>query len=164
MERMTVSNDLHTLKDDMVAFIEGHGMRRVPGYVDEAVPSVLWEDDANADSWKDLVETAKSANAPFLTLSEVTLDAEEMDLLLEKLREQNFPDEEAPEFEEAQYLRDHVGKVGFVQLGFVHQGVAFLHETATEWYERYEQLLEAIDEFNIDDVVFEEGSDEDEEE
>jgi hypothetical protein len=161
---MVSNTNLLSLKDDMVAFIEGHGMRRVPGYVDEAVPSVLWEDDKNPDGWKDLVETAKAAAAPFLTLSDVTLDAEEVDLLLEKLREQNFPDEEAPEFEEAQYLRDHVGKVGFLQLGFVHQGVAFLHETATEWYERYEQLLEAIDEFDIDDVVFEEGGDGDEEE
>jgi hypothetical protein len=44
----------------------------------------------------------------------------------------------------------------------VHQGVAFLHETATEWYERYEQLLEAIEEFNIDDVVFEEDGEEEE--
>jgi hypothetical protein len=159
---MPSNDNLLSLKDDMVAFIEGHGMRRVPGYVDEAVPSVLWEDQTNADSWKDLVETAKSAAAPFLTLSDVTLDAEEVDLLLEKLREQNFPDEEAPEFEEAQYLRDHVGKVGFLQLGFVHQGVAFLHETATEWYERYEQLLEAIDEFDLDDVVFEEDGDDEE--
>lgn len=161
-KNMVSNTNLLSLKDDMVAFIEGHGMRRVPGYVDEAVPSVLWEDDKNVDSWKDLVETAKAAAAPFLTLSDVTLDAEEIDLLLEKLREQNFPDEEAPEFEEAQYLRDHVGKVGFLQLGFVHQGVAFLHETATEWYERYEQLLEAIEEFNIDDVVFEEDGEEEE--
>ena len=156
------ADNLHSLKDDMVAFIEGHGMRRLPGYVGEDVPSVLWEDEANTDSWKDLVETAKAASAPFLTLSEVVLDQEEMDLLFEKLREQNFPDEEAPEFEEAEYLRSHVGKVGFIQLGFVHQGVMFLHETATEWYERYEQLLEAIEEFEIDDVDFERG-DEDEE-
>jgi hypothetical protein len=155
-------DNLHSLKDDMVAFIEGHGMRRLPGYVGEDVPSVLWEDEDNADSWKDLVETAKAASAPFLTLSEVTLDQEEMDLLFETLREQNFPDEEAPEFEEAEYLRKHVGKVGFIQLGFVHQGVMFLHETATEWYERYEQLLEAIEEFDVGDVVFD-GGDEDEE-
>ncbi len=157
------TDNLLSLKDDMVAFIEGHGLRRIPGYVDEAVPSVLWEDDANSDSWKDLVETAKAAGAAFLTLSEVKLEADEIDLLMETLREQNFPDEDAPEFEEAQYLRGQVGKVGFLQLGFVHQGVAFLHETTTEWYERYEQLLEAIEEFDLNDVVFEEG-DEDEEE
>jgi hypothetical protein len=155
-------HNLHSLKDDMVAFIEGHGLRRVPAYIDEDVSSILWEDTDNADSWKDLVETAKAAGAPFLTLSEVRLEAEELDVLLEKLQEQNFPDEEAPEFEEAQYLREHVGKVGFLQLGFLHGGVALIFETATEWYERYEQLVEAIEEFTIDDMVFEEGEDEEE--
>jgi hypothetical protein len=157
------SDNLLSLKDDMVAFIEGHGLRRVPAYIDEDVPSVLWEDAENVDSWKDLVETAKAAGAPFLTLGEVQLEAEELEVLTLKLREQNFPDEEAPEFEEAQYLRDHVGKIGFLQLGFLHQGVAFLHETATEWYERYEQLVEAIDEFSIEDMVFEEDEEADEE-
>jgi len=44
------------LKDDMVAFIEGHGMRRLPGYVTEDIPSILWEDHGNIDAWKDFVE------------------------------------------------------------------------------------------------------------
>ena len=35
-------DNLATLKDDMVAFIEGHGMRRFPGYVDhEEVQAVM---------------------------------------------------------------------------------------------------------------------------
>ena len=47
------------------------------------------------------------------------------------------------------------GKVGYIQLGFVHQGVVFLHETTTEWYERYQELLEDIESFRdivIDDT------------
>jgi hypothetical protein len=32
-------------------------------------------------------------------------------------------------------------------LGFVYQGVIFLHETTTEWYERYQALLEDIETF-----------------
>ena len=39
------SDDLSSLKDDMVAFIEGHGMRRFHGYVDfEEVQCVMWKD------------------------------------------------------------------------------------------------------------------------
>ena len=153
-------DNLSVLKDDMVAFISGHGLRQFPGYVGDDVPSVLWEDQDDADGWKRLVETAKAAGAAFLTLSDVVVEDEELDLILAKLREQNFPDEEAPEFEEVDALRRHVGKVGFLQLGFVHQGVAFLHETASDWYERYEDLIEALDEFNLGDVVFDEDSDE----
>ncbi len=47
----------------MIAFIAGHGMRRMPGYVTEEVPTVLFEED-NADSWKDFVEHAKAAERP----------------------------------------------------------------------------------------------------
>ncbi len=150
------NDNLLSLKDDMVAYFSGHGLRQFPGFVGDDVPSILWEDDGDPDGWKRLVETAKAAGAVFLTMSDVVLEEDELELLLERLREQNFPDEEAPEFDEIDALRKHVGKVGFVQLGFVHAGVAFVHETASEWYERYEELVEAIDEFGIGDVVFDE--------
>ena len=153
-------DNLSALKDDMVAFLTGHGLHLFPGYVGDDVPSVLWEDDGDPDGWKRLVETAKAAGVPFLTLADMTLDEDELDLVLEKLREQNFPDEEAPEFEEVEALRKQAGKVGYVQLGFVHQGVAFLHETSSEWYERYEELLEAIEEFDVGGIMIDEDDEE----
>ena len=55
---------------------------------------------------------------------------------------------------EAQMLLKHAGKVGYIQLGFVHQGVVFLHETTTEWYEHYQELIENVEAFQqilIDD-------------
>lgn len=149
-------DDLTSLKDDMVAFIEGHGMRRFPGYVADDVATVLWEDETNPDSWKDFVEMAKTASAPFLTMSEVVLEKEDLEVLLEQLRDQNFPDDEAAELDEAQYLVNFVGKVGYLQLGFAHQGVLFLHENSTQWYERYQHILESIEEFG--DIVFEKDS------
>jgi hypothetical protein len=152
-------DDLHSLKDDMVAFIEGHGMRRLPGYITEEVPTVLWEDTTNPEGWKDFVEMAKYASAPFLTMSEIVLEKTDLELLLEQIREENYSDEEPPEVQEAQYLVNYVGKVGYIQLGFAHQGVLFVHESATEWYERYQHLLEFVEDFG--DLVF--GEDEDEE-
>ncbi len=75
------TDNLHSLKDDMVAFIEGHGLRRLPGYVTEDIPSILWEDLGNPDAWKDFVEMAKHVGAPFITFSEMTLEREELDSL-----------------------------------------------------------------------------------
>jgi hypothetical protein len=153
-------DNLIILKDDMVAFIEGHGMRRLPGFVTEDIPTVDWEDDADPESWKDFVEMAKAAEAPFVTMSEIVLEKDDLELLIEQLRDQNFPDDEAPEMEEAQLLVNFVGKTGYVQLGFAHQGIMFIHETSTAWYERYQELLEKIEEFS--DIVFESGEDENE--
>ena len=138
-------DNLITIKDDMIAFIAGHGMRRLPAYVTEDVPSVMFEEET-PDSWKDFVEHAKAAGAPFLTMSEVILEKADVSLLLEQIREGNFPEPEAPEIDDAEYLVKHVGKIGYLQLGFAHQGVMFLFETATEWYERLQNLMEAVSE------------------
>jgi hypothetical protein len=136
-------DNLISLKDDMVAFIAGHGLRRFNGYVTEEVPTVLFEED-DADSWKDFVEHAKAANAPFITMSEVILEKTDIALLLEQLREQNLPGEDEPDMEDAEYLINHVGKTGYLQLGFANNGVMFLFEISTEWYERFQQLMEAV--------------------
>jgi hypothetical protein len=154
-------DDLISLKDDMVAFIEGHGMQRLPGFITEDVPTVLWDGKDNPDSWKDFVEMAKHAGAPFVTFSEVTLEHEELDALVEEANETNYPDEEASELVEADWLRKYTGMLGYIQLGFVYQGLVFLHETTTEWYERYQALLEDIESFS--DIVIEDHHDHDEE-
>ena len=122
---------------------------------------MLWEDTGNPDGWKDFVEMAKAAAAPFLTMSEIRLEKEDLELLIEELREDAFPGENAPQVEEAQYLVSHVGKLGYIQLGFAHQGIVYLHENSTPWYERYQQLLESVEDFS--DIVFEDGTDEEDE-
>ncbi len=58
---------------------------------------------------------AKSASAPFVTMSEVKLEKEDIALLLEQIRDDNFPDEAAAEVHEAQYLVNYVGKIGYIQ-------------------------------------------------
>jgi hypothetical protein len=78
----------------------------------------------------------------------MTLEPEELDELIEEAGEINFPDEEATELVEAQWLRKYAGNLGYIQLGFVYQGLVFLHETTTEWYERFQALLDDIDTFN----------------
>src|SRR3981189_1690629 len=136
-------DNLISLKDDMVAFIAGHGMRRLNGYVTEEVPTVLFEEE-NPDGWKDFVEHAKAAGAPFVTMSEVVLEKSDIALLLDQIRDQSFPDYATEEIDDAEYLVNHVGKVGYLQLGFAHQGVMFIFEIATDWYDSFQSLMETV--------------------
>jgi hypothetical protein len=139
-------DDLTALKDDMTAFIEGHGMRRFPGYVDyEEVQSVMWKAENNPDGWKDFVELAKAANAPFLTMDSWQLRREDLDELLQRLTNTEFTSDE--ELEDARWLRTYAGKTGFVQLGFAHQGIMMVYETSTPWYDRYQRILELAEDF-----------------
>jgi hypothetical protein len=139
------SDNLISLKDDMVAFIAGHGMRRMNGYVPDDVPTVLFEEE-DADGWKDFVELAKAAGAPFVTMSEVVLEKADVAALIERIRDQVYPDDEAQEIDEAERLVRHVGKIWYLQLGFAHQGVMFLFEVATDWYDSFQDLLETVSE------------------
>jgi hypothetical protein len=141
-----VGDDLASVKDDMVAFIEGHGMRRFSGYVDpEEVQSVMWKADENPDAWKDFVELAKAASAPFLTMDSWRLEAPELDEVIARLGTSDFSSDE--DVEDARWLKTYLGKTGFVQLGFAQQGVMMVFEASTEWYERFQRLLEVADDF-----------------
>ena len=140
-------DDLAGLKDDMVAFIEGHGMRRFPGFVDyEDVQSVTWKSEDNPDGWKDFVELAKAAGAPFLIMDSWRLEREELDAMIQRLSNAEFTSDE--DIEEARWLRTYAGKTGFVQLGFAHQGVMMVYEASTPWYQRYQGILEMADDFS----------------
>lgn len=150
---LPMEQDLHNLKDDMVAFIEGHGLRRFNAYINEDVPSVPWSTDADhPDAWKDFVELAKASGVSFVTMNHVGLDKEDVDLLLDRLQEIEYMSDE--DVEEARWLRNFVGKVGFLQLGFPCQGVLFLYEISTDWYETYQRLESAVEDYDgilIDD-------------
>jgi len=136
-----IPDDLHSLKDDMTAFIEGHGMRRFPGFIGDEIASVLWKDDDNPDAWKDFVELAKAAGAPFLTMDEEVLGKDDLDFVIERLKEAVYSDD----LDDARWLRTYIGKTGFLQLGFSHQGTLFLYEISTEWYERYQRVLDTAE-------------------
>ena len=70
---------------------------------------------------------------------------EALESLSERLRNANYPDD--ADIEEARLLRVYTGKTGFLQLGWAHQGVIFLFETSTEWYDRYQRLVDVGEEF-----------------
>ena len=64
------------------------------------------------------------------------------------------------DIEEARWLRAYVGKTGFVQIGFPYQGTIFLYEVSTEWYDRYQRLVDAAEEFG--GIVIDETDQDDE--
>lgn len=153
-----MEQDLHNLKDDMIAFIEGHGLRRFHGAVKDDMPSVLWSSTQDqSEAWKDFVELAKASGVSFVTMSQSKIEAEDVTLLLERIEDLNYIPEE--DVEEARWLRNFVGKVGHVQIGFPCQGVMFLYEISTEWYDIYERLESTVDEF---DGILIDDSDQDE--
>jgi len=69
----------------------------------------------------------------------------QLDELVQRLTHSEFSD--GDDVEDARWLRAHTGKIGFLQLGWAYQGSMFLCEVSTEWYERYQRLLEMSEDF-----------------
>ena len=149
-----MEQDLHNLKDDMIAFVEGHGMKRFHGIVNDDVAGVLWTppEEDQPDSWKDFVELAKASGVSFVTMHHVALEEDDVNFLVDRLEDSTYLSEE--ELEEARWLKNFVGKVGHIQLGFPCQGVMFVYQVSTEWYETFERFESTADDFEgilIDD-------------
>ncbi|MBA3913196.1 MAG: hypothetical protein H0X25_04950 [Acidobacteriales bacterium] len=125
----------------MTAFIEGHGMRRFHGHVEiDEVPSVLYNPVDDPDSWKDFVELAKTCGAAFMSMESWVLEKEDLDEIIQRLAGAPYASEE--DVEDARWLRTYLGKTGYVQLGFPYQGVMWVFEAPTAWYERYQQFVD----------------------
>lgn len=137
-------DDLTGLKEDMIAFIEGHGMKRFRGYVNEDLPSVTWDAEDDAESWKDFVELAKASGCAFVTMNKFVLQRDDLDFLVEQLKDSEFLNSE--DMEEARWLRSYLGRTGFLQLGWPCQGILFLYEVSTDWYDRYQRLVDLAEE------------------
>jgi hypothetical protein len=149
-----MEQDLHNLKDDMIAFIEGHGMKRFHGIVNDDVSGVVWTppEEDQSESWKDFVELAKASGVSFVTMHHVAMEEEDVDFLVDRLEDSSYLSDE--ELEEARWLKNFVGKVGHIQLGFPCQGVMFVYQVSTDWYETFERLESTADDFDgilIDD-------------
>ena len=122
-------------------------MKRFPGYVDsDQVQVVMWKTaDGYADGWKDFVELAKATGASFLTMDAWTLQREELDDLVERLRNAHYTNDD--DIEESRWLRAYLSRTGFIQLGWAYQGSVFVYEVSTDWYDRYQRLVELAEDF-----------------
>lgn len=151
-------DDLRALKDDMNAFILGHGLQRFQAYIGEDMQSVLWDAGENPDAWKDFVELAKASGVAFLTYSEDSLEKEDLEFLLDRLQSSEIVLDD--ELDEARGLKAHTGKLGFIQLGFSYHGVIYLYEISTHWYDNYQQILDSSD--DVGTIILDERDKDDE--
>jgi hypothetical protein len=163
-------DDLTPLKDDMIAFIEGHGMRHFPALIPEDTPRVWWNDpdpaganvqESAKESWKDFVEMAKTAGAPMVCIGEDILDKPTLELLTTEFQELSAAESFGAETEKLDRLFLQVGKLGHIELAFAHNGILFVHESATRWYRQYREMVDMID--NLQDLIENVYNDDDEE-
>jgi hypothetical protein len=136
--------DLSSRFDEIVAAAERQGLLVFPGFVAEDLPAVWWHGDP--DHWPDFLGIAKAEGVRTLVVGRAVLEAEDLQDLAEWVEEKTGPGSSNGDRARLKTFERHIGSTGEIRLGWVKDGVAFLLQQQTEWYEEFLDLMQEVEE------------------
>ncbi len=135
--------DLTTHYAEVVAAASRQGLLVFPGYVVEDMPMVWWQGDP--DAWPDFLGIAKAEGVRTLFVGRAILEEEDLQELAEWVEEKAGPGPANGDRARLKEFERYIGMTGEIRMGFIKDGVAFLLQERSEWYEDYLDLLEEVD-------------------
>ncbi len=135
--------DLTTQFDEIVAAANRQGLLVFPGYVVEEMPTVWWQGDP--DEWPDFLGIAKAEGVRTLFVGRAILEEEDLQELAEWVEEKAGPGSTNGDRARLKEFERYIGMTGEIRVGFIKDGVAFLLQQRSEWYEDYLELMEEVD-------------------
>lgn len=152
---MNQITDLFRLYDDIVAAATRQGLLTFPGYVGEELPAIWWQGDPN--DWLEFLRIAKAEGVRTVFVGRAILEQEDLQDLAEWVDEKTGPGPSNGDRARLKEFERYIGATGEVRLGWVKDGVAFLLQQRTEWYEAFLELADEIEEEEDDDDLEEFG-------
>lgn len=140
MPRMT---DLSRLWDEIREAAAQQGLLTFPGYVGEELPTVWWQGDSN--DWLGFLMIAKAEGVRTVCLGRAVLAEEDLQELAEWVEEKTGPGSTNGDRARLKEFERYIGSTGEIRLGWMKDGVAFLLQHRTEWYEDFLELMEEIE-------------------
>jgi hypothetical protein len=150
------TDNLLALKDDMVAFIEGHGLQTPPRLRHRGHPLHRMGGPGQPRRMERLCGDGQARRRSLRHLQRNDAGARGA-----RRADRGSRRDELPRRRGHRTGRGASGCASTPAIwatsssAFVYQGVAFLHETTTEWYERFQALLEDIETFQ--DIVIDDA-------
>ncbi len=141
--------DLSSRFDEIVAAAERQGLLVFPGYIGEDIPAVWWQ--GNPDDWPDFLGIAKTEGARTFMVGRTVLDAEDLQDLAEWVDEKEGPGHSNGDRARLKTFERHIGSVGEIRLGWIKDGVAFLLQQQTEWYEDFMDFMHEVEEEDLEE-------------
>ena len=135
--------DLATKFEEIVAAANRQGLLVFPGYVVEEMPAVWWQ--GNPDEWPDFLGIAKAEGIRTLFVGRAILEEEDLQELAEWVEEKAGPGSTNGDRARLKEFERYIGKTGEIRIGFIKDGVAFLLQERSEWYEEYLDLMEEVE-------------------
>ena len=142
--------DLSDRFKEIVAAAKRQNLLVFPGYVAEDLPSVWWQ--GNFDDWPDFLGIAKAEGARTLFVGRAILEQEDLQELAEWVEEKAGPGGSNGDRARLKEFERYIGLTGEIRMGWIRDGVAYLFQERTEWYEDFLDLMEEVEEErNMDD-------------
>lgn len=141
MARLT---DLSRLYDEIVAAAARQGLLIFPGYVGDELPAVWWQ--GNPDDWPDFLTIAKAEGARTVLVGRAVLEEEDLQDLAEWVEEKSGPGSTNGDRARLKEFERFIGSMGEIRLAWIRDGVAFMLQHRTEWYDDFLDLMMEIEE------------------
>lgn len=140
MARMT---DLSELWDEIRETAAQQGLLTFPGYVGEDLPIIWWQGDPN--DWFGFLKIAKAEGVRTVFLGRAVLEAEDLQELAEWVEEKAGPGSSNGDRARLKEFERYIGYTGEIRLGWMRDGVAFLLQHRTEWYDEFLELMAEVE-------------------
>ena len=137
-------NDLPKRFDDIVAAASRQGLLVFPGYLGDDLPTIWWQGDP--EEWPDFLGIAKAEGQRTLFVGRTILHAEDLQELAEWVEERAGAGSTNGNRARLKEFERYIGLTGEVRIGWIKDGVAYLLQHRTEWYEDFLDLMDEVQE------------------
>jgi hypothetical protein len=139
MSEMPGKTDLSGLYGEIKAAAAQQGLLVFPGYIGEELPAVWWQGDP--DDWLGLLMIAKAEGVHTIFLGRAVLAAEDLQDLADWVEENAGPGSTNGDRARIKEFERFIGSTGEVRLAYIKDGIAFLLQQRTEWYDEFLELV-----------------------
>ena len=139
--------NLDELKSEIPQQIESRGLTLFPGFsrVMDQVTMVFWNSKRNPD-YREFLNAAEKTGAKVVVFYDREFAAELIEDALERLEESDLPRDEQRSYERRlREMRVYDGFTCAIELSFDLNGMAYMFELRTDWYEELTEMLDDIE-------------------
>jgi hypothetical protein len=146
---MSKRTDLSRRYDEIRESAAQQGLLTFPGWVGEELPTVWWQGDS--DDWLGFLLVAKAEGARTILVGRAVLEEEDLQELAEWVEERSGPGSTNGDRARIKEFERYIGWTGEIRVGWIKDGVAFLLQQRTEWYDEFLDLMAEAEEEELED-------------
>ena len=146
---MARRSDLSSLYDEIREAASQQGLLTFPGYVGEDLPTVWWQGDP--EDWFGFLMVAKTEEIRTVFVGRAILEEEDLQELAEWVDEKTGPGSTNGDRARLKEFERYIGSTGEIRVGWIKEGVAFLLQNRTQWYDDFLELMSEIEEEDLED-------------